>query len=151
MTFSQHAVASRWSKIYYSLLFIILLPILFLFFALWLVPAKGLPNAFLWIAAISVLFQIACTWVPEEGGRKTVVHRLLTSISGIALLPLVAIIATSSMLLAAVRDVAWVALLAMMALLIIALGNQTGFRYALLLQIGYYAAFFAVILLVTYT
>ena len=128
-----------------------LLPALFFFFALWLVPVKGLPGTFLWIAAISILFQIASTWVPEEGGRKTIVHRLLTSVSGVALLSLVAIIATASILSAAIRGAAWVALLAMVALLMVALGNQKGFRYALLLQAGYYAMFFGVILLVTYT
>jgi hypothetical protein len=150
MTFSQHAAVSRWSKVFYSLLFMIVLPVLFLFFAMWFVPAKGLPGAFLWIAAISVLFQIACTWIPEEGGRKTIIHRLLTSVSGVALLPLIVIIATSSNLSTLVRYTAWVALIAMVALLMVALGNQKGFRYALLLQVGYYAAFIGVILLVTY-
>src|SRR5882672_4665850 len=76
LTFSQHVARKRSSKIFYSLLFLITLPILMLFFYAWLVPTKNLPNSFLWFSTIAVLFQIICTWIPEEGGRKTVVHRV---------------------------------------------------------------------------
>jgi len=150
MTFSQHAATSRWSKIYYSLLFMITLPLLMWFFAGWFVPEKALPAAFLWFAGIAVAFQILCTWVPEEGGTKTKVHRALTAISGIAMLPLVIIIATSSNLPGLVNIVAWVGLCVMTALLGVALKNQKGFRWALFLQIGYYATFFAVLLAANY-
>jgi len=150
MTFSQHVAISRWAKVYYALLFMIVLPILFLFFAVWFVPMKHLPNSFLWLAAIAILFQIFCTWVPEEGGKKTTIHRILTAISCIALLPQVALIGSFSTSTALVRLFAWVALALMTILLLIAAKNQKGFRYALLLQISYYALFFAVILVTTY-
>lgn len=150
MTLSQHAATSRWSKIYYSLLFLITLPILMLFFAGWFVPTKNLPSTFLLFAAIAVIFQIACTWVPEEGVRKTIIHRILTGISGVALLPLVIIIATSKNFSIAIHIFAWVAFIFMVILLSIALSNQKGYRYALLLQIGYYTAFFIIILMATY-
>lgn len=151
MTFSQHAAVNRSSKVFYSLLFLIVLPMLYLFFALWLVPVKGLTSAFLWIATISIFFQIVCTWFPEEGGKKTVVHRILTSVSGVALLPLIAIIGTTANLSTFVRYTSWFAFLAMVALLSVALSNKKSFRYALLLQVGYYTAFFVVILSITYT
>jgi len=150
MTFSQHAAANRWSKIYYALLFLVTLPLLMLFFIAWFVPTKHLPNAFLWFAATAIIFQIICTWVPEEGEGKRIVHRILTGISGVALLPLVGIIATSTYLSMILRNVAWVALFLMMVLLGIALVNQKGYRYALLLQVGYYAIFFTVIVITTY-
>ena len=150
MTFSQHAATSRQSKIFYALLFLVTLPILMLFFATWFVPVKHLPGAFLWFAAIAVIFQIVCTWFPEEGGRKTVIHRILTGISGVAMLPLVTLIATSPHLATLLKDIAWVSLFAMLLLLFIALNNQKGYRYALLLQVGYYAIFFIVILTTTY-
>jgi len=150
LTFSQHVARNRSSKIFYSLLFMVTLPILMLFFADWLVPTRSLPSAFLWFSAIAILFQIACTWIPEEGGRKTVVHRILTTISGVALLPLMVIIASSTNLSITVRCAAWIGLLVMIVLLSIALSHQKGYRYALLLQVGYYAAFFIVILMVTY-
>ena len=150
MTFSQHAATSRWSKIFYSLLFLVTLPMLMLFFVAWFVPTKNLPSAFLWFAAIAIIFQIACTWVPEEGGRRTTVHRILAGISGVALLPLVVIIATSPHLSLLLKNIAWVALFVMMILLGITLMNQKGYRYALLLQVGYYAVFFIVLLITTY-
>jgi hypothetical protein len=150
MTLSQRAATNRSSKIFYSLIFMATLPLLMFFFAAWLVPTKNLPNEFLWFATVAIVFQIACTWVPEEGGRKTIVHRILTSISGIALIPLIVIIASAPNLSTEIRNTAWVMLLIMIALLGIALSNQKGYRYALLLQIGYYLAFFIVILMITY-
>lgn len=150
MTFSRHAATSRWSKIFYASLFLVTLPLLMLFFVEWFIPTKNLPNIFLWFATIACLFQILCTWVPEEGGRKTIVHRVLTGISGISLLPLVVIIATSKSLSTIIHNTAWFAFLVMVVLLVIALSHQKGYRYALLLQIGYYTAFFIVILTTTY-
>jgi hypothetical protein len=150
MTFSQHVARKRSSAVFYSLLFMTTLPLLMWFFTAWLVPVKKLPSEFLWFASVAVLFQILCTWVPEKGGRKTLIHRILTAISGISLIPLVAIIANTQSLSAATRNTAWLALFIMLLLLSIALRKQKGHRYALLLQIGYYAAFFIVILLTTY-
>lgn len=150
LTFSQHVAAKRSSQVFYSLLFLLTLPLLLLFFTAWLIPTKHLPNSFLWFAAVAILFQIVCTWFPEEGGKKTIVHRVLTTISGIALLPLMIIIALSTNLSMIVRNAAWIAFAIMIALLGTALNNQKGYRYALLLQIGYYATFFIVILMTTY-
>lgn len=150
MTFSQHVARKRSSKIFYSILFMTTLPLLMFFFASWLVPTKNLPSEFLWFAAMAIVFQIACTWVPEEGGTKTIIHRILTAISGIALLPLTGIIATAPNLSSNIKNIAWIALVIMVIHLGIALRNQKGYRYALLLQIGYYAAFFVVILSLTY-
>lgn len=150
MTFSQHVARRRSSKVFYSVVFMTTLPLLMAFFVAWLVPTKNLSNEFLLYAAIAIVFQIVCTWVPEEGGRKTIVHRILTSISGIALLPLMYIIATSANLPMTIRNASWIGLVVMISLLVIALKNQKGYRYALLLQIGYYATFFIVIMMVTY-
>lgn len=150
LTFSQHAATNRTSKIFYSLLFLFTLPLLLFFFAAWLVPTKSLPNIFLWFSAMAVFFQIACTWIPEEGGRKTVIHRILTAISGVALLPLMGIIALATNLSITIRSAAGIGLGVMLTLLSIALRNQKGYRYALLLQLGYYTVFFLIILLVTY-
>ncbi len=150
LTFSQHVATNQWAKIFYSLLFMITLPILGFFFVAWLVPTKHLSSIFLYFASVAILFQIFCTWIPEEGGRKTVAHRILTAISGVALLPLVVIIAISTNLSMITRNTAWIGFLVMIALLGIALSNQKGYRYALLLQIGYYAVFFIIILMATY-
>lgn len=150
MTFSQHAATNRSSKLFYSLLFLCTLPLLLVFFAGWLVPTKALPDVFVWFAVFSALFQIACTFVPEEGGRKTIIHRVLTAISGILLLPLMFILATAGTTSPFVKNTAWLGLVVMTALLVVALMYQRGSRYALLLQSAYYAVFFGVILVATY-
>lgn len=150
MTFSQHVAVARSSAIYYAFLFLATLPLLVWFIGGWLVPQKQLPDAFLWFTYIAVLFQIVCTWFPEVGGWRTTVHRVLTGISGIAMLPLVVMLAVASSLSVVVRFSAWFVLAFMVFLLAIALGNQKGHKWTLLLQIGYYAAFFAILLLATY-
>lgn len=149
-TFSQRVANNKSAEILYSLLFIVTLPLLYLFFAAWFVPEKDVNKLFLLFAATAVVFQVACTFVPERGAKMTVVHRILTGISGVALLPLVLIIAISSNLIHEIRFIAWVCLAGMCALLAVALSNQKEFKYALLLQIGYYGLFFGVILVATY-
>ena len=150
MTFSQHAAVNRTASIYYSLLFLFTLPILIAFFASWYVPERDLPSTFLWFAVISAMFQLFCTWFPETGGTNTTIHRFLTGISGVALLPLMIMIASFSDFSLFVRSIAWVCLMAMILLLCTAVKNQNGYRYALLLQVGYYSAFFVTILVSTY-
>ena len=151
MTFSQHAATNRWSKIFYSLLFTVTLPVFLWFITGWLVPEKHLLDTFVWFTTIAVIFQIACTWVPETGDIKTAVHRTLTGISCVAMLPLVVMLATSSNLPISARITAWIALVIMaVLLLLLVLKNQIGQRWALLLQVGYYAAFFGAILVTTY-
>ncbi|MEO5499362.1 MAG: hypothetical protein ABIR46_02600 [Candidatus Saccharimonadales bacterium] len=149
-TFSQRVANNKNAEILYSLLFVATLPLLYLFFAIWFVPTKDVSQFFLLFAATSVVFQILCTLVPERGGTMAIIHRVLTGISVIALLPMVFIISTSHNITLGLRLFAWVALGLMFVLLAIALANQKGFRYALLLQVGYYALFFAVVLMVTY-
>lgn len=150
-TFSQRVANNKITEILYSLLFVAVLPGLYMFFAGWFVPVTNVSQTFLLFAAVAVFFQIICTWVPERGGKMTFIHRILTGLSGISLLPMVLIIATTNSMIYELRFVAWISLVLMIGLLAIALVNQKGFRYALLLQVGYYTLFFAVILLVTYS
>lgn len=149
-TFSQRVANNKTTETLYSLLFLVTLPMLYLFFAVWFVPALNIPQYFLVFAVIAIVFQILCTWVPERGDSMTTIHRVLTGISGIALLPMVFVIATAESIVTNIRVVAWTALAGMVVLLIVALLHQKGFKYALLLQIGYYLLFFAAVLLATY-
>lgn len=150
MTFSQHAAVSRRSTQFYSLLFLITLPLLLWFFTHWLVPEKHLPVTFLVFAWIAVIFQILCTFVPEVGGLKTLIHRIFAGISGIALLPLVTIIAFSPSASKPVQVIALSSLLLMLVILGIAFTCQKRFRWALLLQVGYYVLFFTVVVVFAY-
>lgn len=150
-TFSQRVANNKQAELYYALLFIVVLPLLYIFFLLWFVPVIGIHHSFLWFAVVAIVFQIACTLVPERGGMHTIIHRMLTGISGVALLPLVVLIATTQSTPIFLQQVVWAVFALMIALLTVALLNQKGFKYALLLQIGYYALFFCAVLLVTYT
>jgi hypothetical protein len=150
MTFSQYVASDRWSKIYYSLLFLVTLSLLLWFFIAWFVPEKDLPAAFIWFTTVAVIFQIACTFVPEVGGTRTKIHRALTGISGFAMLPLVSMLALAQNLSFFTKLVAIGTLVVMLVLLAIALRHQRGHNKALLLQIGYYVGFFITILTATY-
>lgn len=150
MTFSQHVARSRSSAIYYSVLFAVSLPLLYVFFANWFVPTFQFSAWFTFIAAMSMTAQFICTLIPEVGGWKTIAHRVITGISGILLLPLIVMIAVSQHVSQDDRLFAWFSLGGMIALLAIALSYQKGYRYSLLLQIGYYALFFAAVFSVAY-
>lgn len=144
LTFSQHAAKTKWSQLYYCLLFVITLPLL-TYFLVRLASSKHLPAIFLDAALVAVIFQFLCTLVPEVGGVKTIVHRVLTGISAAAMLPLVAILAVASSLSTIAHAIAWCALILMAIILVVGLLHQRGFRYALLLQSSYYVVFFAVL------
>lgn len=150
VTFSQRVANDKKAELLYSALFIVALSLLLLFFIIWFVPKYNLQSIFLVFAVVAVFFQIACTFFPERGGWLTAIHRVLTGISGVALLPMVVVLATAKSISDGLNYIIWLGLMAMIVLLAIALKNQKGFKYALLLQIGYYALFFAIILLVTY-
>ena len=150
MTFSQHVARYRVATIYYSLLFVFSLPLLCLFLISWFVPAFHLSGWFTVLAIVSSLFQILCTFIPETGGWKTTVHRILTGISGVLLLPLIVMITLSPYISLSGRWIAALCGTGMVALLFIALRNQKGHRYSLLLQVGYYALFFTAVLYATY-
>jgi len=149
-TFSQRVANNRVAEILYSLLFIVALTLLYVFFAEWFVPSFNIPRYILIFAAVAIISQILCTWVPERGGTMTLVHRLLTGISGVSLLPMMFIVANAEGMCTGLRILAWIAFVGMILLFVTALLNQKGFKYALLLQVGYYAVFFVVILSVTY-
>ena len=151
MTFSQHAAATRYSTLYYALLFMLTLPMVYLFFDVWLVPVKHLPSFFLWFAGIAITLQILCSFVPETGGVKTIIHRGLAALSALFLIPLVIIIATASSMALSVHVLAWVSATIMTVLLAIAFTHQRGHSNAIWLQVGYYGVFFTVILLATYS
>jgi hypothetical protein len=150
MTFSEHAAQTRASKLYYVLLFSVTLPLLYLFFVQWFIPVHELGTAFALCIIVSLASQYVCTYFPDDGSATTPVHRVLTGISGVALLPLLVIIAFSAAT-SVLMAISLTATLAMLCLLVFALKHQAGYKHAMLLQIGYYALFFSVILLMTYT
>lgn len=150
-TFSQRVAQDRFGITFYIVLFGTICPLLFFFFWKWFGPQFRLPESFLWIIGGALLFQFLCTLLPERDGKLAVFHRVLTGISGMLLLPAVALLVGSPILLSWQRIMSVVVIIIMVALLFVALVSQkSGSKYALLLQIGYYALFFATILAVSY-
>jgi hypothetical protein len=85
-TFSHHAAAQKFTTFYYAGLFLVALPVLYLFFAMYFVPHFELTSMVLYLVAASSIFQVGCTFVPETGGLKTTIHKILAGLSAILLL-----------------------------------------------------------------
>ncbi len=148
-TFSQKAATSQASTIYYSLLFAVAIPLLYLFFTTDLMPRLQLETEFYVIMTVSLVAQFLCTLLPERG-RTIMAHRVVTGISGVLLLPMLLIIALSGNTTLTEHIMTIFSLLCMTGLLIIAGVNQLEHRHALLFQVGYYVLFFAPIILMAY-
>ena len=149
MTFSQHVARARSSTIYYSVLFAVSLPLLYLFFANWFVPEFKLTGWFTVLVAISVVAQFLCTLVPEVGGWKTTVHRLLTGVSVAMLLPIMYVLAGAPTIPSSGKYLAALCLAGMVGILGFAIFHKNH-KFTLLLQAGYYLLFFLPVLYVAY-
>lgn len=149
-TFSQHAAAQKFTVLYYILLFSVTLPILIAFFVGWFVPYFNVSIWFSVCIIASAITQLACTLVPEVGGRKTTYHRLLAGTSALLLLPPLAFILAADSIPAIGRYITLTSLLIMVAIVATLAVRKNKRSYNLLLQIGYFGAFFAAILYVSY-
>lgn len=146
-TFSRHAAAQKLTIWYYIVLFAIALPLLFLFFMFWFVPYYGLSYWFLFFVGASQALQHIVTLIPEVGGWRTKWHGICTSLSALLLLPaLICILASSSVHIVSKVIVA-ACLLTMMGIIAyqVQSNKQKKSGYLLLLQSGYYGAFFVAI------
>lgn len=149
-TFSQHVADKMSSRIYYVALFSVSLPLVYLFFANYLVPALALPTSILIVVATSCLAQIGCTLVPETGGIKSKIHVTLAGISAL-LLPVILLIIMRGGVISVLDRMA----VGIGTLLMILIAASLMFRNkirlpALWLQIGYFALFFAALITAAY-
>jgi hypothetical protein len=149
-TFSQHAAAQKFTVLYYILLFTITLPMLLAFFVGWFVPYFKLGIWYSVCIIASAIAQFTCTLVPETGGRKTTYHRLLAGVSALLLLPPLALMLVADSIPAIGKFVTLASLLIMVAIIATLVILQNKRSYSLLLQTGYFGAFFAAILYVGY-
>lgn len=133
-TFSRHAAQSRALSIFYFLLFVIAMPLLWIFTHFYLMPLVGAPMLSYLFAGVAV-FQIFCTMFPESGDRVHT-HRLFAGISAGLMIPFMAILATATS-----SFICWVALGTMLTTVIVAFVTRG--RYALILQAVYYLGFFS--------
>lgn len=150
LSFSQHVATHRYRIIYYAILFGLTLPLLVLFFLKWFVPVLGLSAWFSSFIVVSCLTQFLCTLIPETGGRKTRYHRWLAGISALCLLPPLALLLAAHTVTPPSKIIAGSSLLAMLGIIYVAARTNGKHDAFLILQIGYFAAFFAPILFISY-
>jgi len=150
-TFSQHVAGKRSSRLYYFLLFAITLPILCIFFWRYFVPTYQLSHVTMLLVAIAALSQIACTLIPETGGKKTATHQTLAGISALCLLPILVIIVFAPTI-SILEKVACVVCGGAMLVIILSAAIFRNRKLPLLIfQASYFAAFFIAIIFVTYS
>lgn len=149
-TFSQHVALRRPSIIYYSSLFLIVLPLLILFFINWFTPTFGLTLWFNAFVLIACAFQIVCTFLPETGGRKTSYHRALAGISAIFLIPAMMLLLITPVIHIAYKFLVALALFLMFSFIYIVIRSRGNPRNFLIIQSSYYAAFLLPIMIISY-
>lgn len=150
VTFSHHAAAYRHTILYYIFLFSLVLPILLLFFIKWFVPTFYLSYWFTLFICVGCLLQFIVTLIPEVGGWKTIYHRNIAFLSAFCLIPALALLAFSSHISQVSRVVSISMLLSMVVIMVVFITTRKNAKYLLLLQAGYFAAFFIAILFTTY-
>ncbi|MGB4759602.1 MAG: hypothetical protein WBP26_06130 [Candidatus Saccharimonadales bacterium] len=150
-TFSQHVAQHKIGVLYYCGLFVVTLPLLVLFIGKYFVPTHDITPVVTWLVVLSALAQIACTLVPETGGKRTTIHRLLAGISGAALLPvLIFSLITGTGFAAVGLVIGWLAFGTMLAVLATIVLLRSKKLPNLLLQTTYFAAFFIALFTLVY-
>ncbi len=149
-TFSQHVAPRNSSSIFYSLLFIVTLTLLVIFFASYFIPTYELPIPFKQLLVISCVAQILCTFFPERGKEKTKIHRVFAGISAACLPLLLAILSVWPTIDSFDKILTGVCFVIMLAILCLAVFTRLRKTHALILQIAYNVAFFVPLLLIAY-
>ncbi len=151
MTFSQHAAQYKSSQIYYLFLWLVCLPLFYVFMVAWFVPEFSLG----WISTLcislgSLGLAIAAT-VPETTGWRVTVHRYSAFGQALFLLPVVLIIAVSPEIGNAARLFAGLSTIIMLSEVLLLTYHKRAHPKMLLIQGSYIMAFHLTILIATYT
>jgi len=93
MSFSLHAAQTRGGQIYYFLLFLITLPLFYVFILKWYIPTFDLPNAFTYLVTAGVLGQLLAVIVPAVNGQKEQIHNFGAYLMAFTMIPLSVFIA----------------------------------------------------------
>ncbi|MES2631042.1 MAG: hypothetical protein V4611_03730 [Patescibacteria group bacterium] len=149
-TFSQHIAHHKAGVLYYILLFTIVLPIFATFFYYWFIPTYNPIAIFSTLIFIGLLAQYLCTFVPEVGTKRKAVHQGLAFISALGLLFAIGAALLSNSFSITDKVCLAVGFLAMTILLSVLIAARANHPKILYIQIGYFVAFFASILLVVY-
>jgi hypothetical protein len=154
-TFSQHAAAQRLTIYYYAGLFVVILPLLTLFFYDYFIPKYQLSLLFSFAIFLAITTQLVAAIIPEIGGWRSRLHRLAAGWSAFGLFLAVADIMYELPLSLPLYIFGSVTLLVMLYCSALTLKSTLSrklfeHRYFLWLQVMYYTLFFGMILLVTY-
>lgn len=149
-TFSQHIATSRRAIVFYVALFVAVLPLLLLSFLGWFGPTFHLSAWFSGLIIAASATQFLCTVIPETTGWKRETHRALAFLSASCLLPIMAIILIDGVAVGCVELLGFISLAFMVATMAILGYHKAEHKFLLLFQAGYFAAFFATVLAVTY-
>jgi hypothetical protein len=149
-TFSQHVAVHKHAVLFYNLLFTISLPLLIVFFTGWFVPTRHLSLWFTVSIVAASILQYIVTVIPEIGGWKTRLHRILAGLSALFLLPPVVMLLFLQPSNAIVQLVILASLLMMTSIIAVISINQAKHSHLLFLQAGYFTAFFLAIMVATY-
>lgn len=150
MSLSQHAAAYRHAYFYYIGLFLVVLPLLMIFFIRWFVPEFHLYLWFTYFIALSAAAQFIVVLIPESGGKKTTYHRFFAAGSALMLIPSLVIISRSEAISSISRSVSIISLIFMVTIICVLIAGRGKHAYLLVLQVAYFALFFLAILSATF-
>jgi len=149
MSLSLHAAQTKSSQVYYFFLFVIVLPLLYLFLVTWYVPTVGLSGIFTFLATIAFLGQLTAVIFPAVPGWRIRVHNYGAFLMTLLMLPISLLIAFGQVSkLIQVLTVVGVCYLIGATILYVAVKRTHA--YTLYFQIAHIAVFFGIILLSAY-
>jgi hypothetical protein len=150
MSFSLHAAQTKSGQIYYFFLFIIVLPLFYLFIIKWLAPTLNLNNNFTYLIGLGVVGQLLAVLVPALPGRRMQIHNFGAYLMAFTMIPVSLFIAFATVPFL-VSLVAALGAIYMVVATILLLTVKRSHAYYLYFQAAYIATFHVIILLSSYT
>jgi hypothetical protein len=150
LSFGLRAAAHRKSYLLYLGIFVVTLPLFFVFIVKWFVPVLHLPHKYIYIALAAVLLQLVVAIVPEVKGKKARIHRASAGIMTFLLIPLTLFIATATNLSTSIRFMAFLDSLLLLFIWGLFILIEPFHKHFLYLQTAYVAIFHVTILAATY-
>ncbi len=150
-TFSQHVARHKASITYYIALFSVFLVAFSVFYIGWFIPTLQLPFYTSILYCVAMITQYTCTFIPEIGGMKSVLHRILAATSAFTLIPLTLALLTIPSPAMRVTVLASVSIMIILPIIFLHKRLKRYLGESYLIQALYYAAFFTPVLIATYT
>lgn len=149
MSFSLHAAQTKAGQLFYLILFLVSLPLFYLFIIQWFVPTFQFGWLFVTLVTIGVIGQFVAVLVPALPGKKELIHNAAAYTMGLTFIPLSFMIALADVSIVA-RYITGAAIVYMlMAPLLYAFVRRTH-AYYLYFQAAYILAFHIIVLVATY-